>query len=126
MSDLSDGAAWAIETAVSELREKGWENIECINGEPDSLTRWKVKVRPYDPLYNKVLYTLIGSRDGIDIGVRIAFNEQTESWEAAGVYYVDSLGKQLMDRAYTTFVEETGKDDLILAATDPDLRAYFE
>ncbi len=125
MSELPESTVNAISETWSTLEEKGWEKVQCINSEPDSLRRWKVKVPMYDPRYSTVLYTLIASRDGIDIGVRIVFNEHTEVWEAVGVYYVNSHGTMLIDRTYTTFVEDTGKTDFILSATDPDLIDYF-
>ena len=102
------------------------EKIKRIKTEPDSLKRWNIKIEPYDPEYNTVIYNLLGSYDGVDIVVRIVFNDQTTKWEVVEVFYANSNGILLKDDTLKDFIDNTGKTDLILPADDADLLAYFE
>lgn len=124
--ELPDDAAKVIDDVIGNLEEKGWEKIKRIKTEPDSLKRWNIKIDPYDPEYNTVIYNLFGTHDGVDIVVRIVFNDQTKKWEPVEVFYANSNGILLKDETLKDFIDSTGKTDFILSADDADLLAYFK
>ena len=124
--ELPDDAAKVIDDVIGNLEEKGWEKIKRIKTEPDSLKRWNIKIDPYDPEYNTVIYNLFGTHDGVDIVVRIVFNDQTQKWEVVEVFYASSNGILLKDETLKEFIDNTGKTDFILPADDVDLLEYFK
>lgn len=123
--ELPDDAAKVIDGVIGTLEEKGWEGIKRIKTEPDSLKRWNVKIDPYDPEYKTVIYNLLGSYNGVDVVVRIVFNDQTQKWEPVEVYYANQHGTLLKDDTLKAFRDYTGKTDFILPADDSDLFEYF-
>lgn len=124
--ELPDDAAKVIDDVIGNLEEKGWEKIKRIKTEPDSLERWNIKIDPYDPEYNTVIYNLLGTHDGVDIVVRIVFNDQIQKWEVVEVFYASSNGILLKDETLKDFIDNTGKTDFILPADDVDLLEYFK
>ncbi len=123
--ELPDDAAKVIDGVIGTLEEKGWEGIKRIKTEPDSLKRWNVKIDPYDPEYKTVIYNLLGSYNGVDVVVRIVFNDQTQKWEPVEVYYANQHGTLLKGDTLKAFRDHTGKTDFILPADDSDLSEYF-
>ena len=84
-----------INAAKEDLTAKGWENIEVVQGEPDSLERWGVLLPSFTLTSDQTLYTVIGNHD-VGNGrvtsavIKIVKNTVTGEATQGEIYYVGS------------------------------------
>ena len=63
LTEPTDPLQAEINTAKEDLTAKGWESIEVVQGEPDSLERWGVLLPSITLTSDQTLYTVIGNHD---------------------------------------------------------------
>ena len=121
----SDHVEVAIKKTMEELAMRGWENIEVVENEPDSLKRWGVLIDPYDLENDSTLYSVIGQSDKIYAVVRIIFDGETSGGKQVEVYYVAMSGLVLKGIDLDGFLNYKSKGEDILSADDRDMYEYL-
>ena len=119
-----------INAAKEDLTAKGWENIEVVEGEPDSLERWGVLLPSFTLTSDQTLYTVIGNHDvgnGRVTSAVIKIVKNTVTGEATQVetYYVGSNGRNLRGDLLEQFRTNYSKPNELWYATDELLYWIF-
>ena len=119
-----------INAAKEDLTAKGWENIEVVQGEPDSLERWGVLLPSFTLTSDQTLYTVIGNHDvgnGRVTSAVIKIVKNTVTGEATQVetYYVGSNGRNLRGDLLEQFRTNYSKPNELWYATDELLYWIF-
>ena len=119
-----------INAAKEDLTEKGWENIEVVEGEPDSLERWGVLLPSFTLTSDQTLYTVIGNHD-VGNGrvtsavIKIVKNTVTGEATQGEIYYVGSNGRYLLGDRLEYFKAMYTKPDDLWYANDEILYWQF-
>ena len=119
-----------INTAKEDLTAKGWESIEVVQGEPDSLEKWGVLLPSFTLTSDQTLYTVIGNHDvgnGRVTSAVIKIVKNTVTGEATQVetYYVGSNGRNLRGDLLEQFRTNYSKPNELWYATDELLYWIF-
>lgn len=119
-----------INAAKEDLTAKGWENIEVVQGEPDSLERWGVLLPSFTLTSDQTLYTVIGNHD-VGNGrvtsavIKIVKNTVTGEATQGEIYYVGSNGRYLLGDRLEYFKAMYTKPDDLWYANDEILYWQF-
>lgn len=119
-----------INAAKEDLTAKGWENIEVVEGEPDSLERWGVLLPSFTLTSDQTLYTVIGNHD-VGNGrvtsavIKIVKNTVTGEATQGEIYYVGSNGRYLLGDRLEYFKAMYTKPDDLWYANDEILYWQF-
>ena len=120
---INESSIQLIEELEKELAAKGWDSLEIVEGEADSISRWGgLLIQPAQIESNSILYTIIGQTEGmwdnhISVVVRVVLNQETNVWKRQEVFYVSMGGRELNQ-------DELASDE-ILPADDPGLWSYM-
>ena len=119
-----------INAAKEDLTAKGWESIEVVQGEPDSLEKWGVLLPSFTLTSDQTLYTVIGNHDvgnGRVTSAVIKIVKNTVTGEATQVetYYVGSNGRNLRGDLLEQFRTNYSKPNELWYATDELLYWIF-
>lgn len=119
-----------INAAKEDLTAKGWENIEVVEGEPDSLERWGVLLPSFTLTSDQTLYTVIGNHDvgngrETNAVIRIVKDNITGDANQVEIYYVGSNGRNLRGDLLEQFRTDYSKPNELWYATDELLYWIF-
>ena len=119
-----------INAAKEDLTAKGWENIEVVEGEPDSLERWGVLLPSFSLTSDQTLYTVIGNHDAgngreTNAVIRIVKDTVTGDANQVEIYYVGSNGRNLQGDLLEQFRTNYSKPNELWYATDELLYRIF-
>ena len=130
LTEPTDPLQAEINTAKEDLTAKGWESIEVVQGEPDSLEKWGVLLPSFTLTSDQTLYTVIGNHDvgnGRVTSAVIKIVKNTVTGEATQVetYYVGSNGRNLRGDLLEQFRTNYSKPNELWYATDELLYWIF-
>ena len=119
-----------INAAKEDLTAKGWENIEVVEGEPDSLERWGVLLPSFTLTSDQTLYAVIGNHDAgngreTNAVIRIVKDNVTGDANQVEIYYVGSNGRNLQGDLLEQFRTNYSKPNELWYATDELLYRIF-
>ena len=130
LTEPTDPLQAEINTAKEDLTAKGWESIEVVQGEPDSLERWGVLLPSFTLTSDQTLYTVIANHDvgnGRVTSAVIKIEKNTVTGEATQgeIYYVGSNGRYLLGDRLEYFKAMYTKPDDLWYANDEILYWQF-
>ena len=130
LTEPTDPLQAEINTAKEDLTAKGWESIEVVQGEPDSLEKWGVLLPSFTLTSDQTLYTVIGNHD-VGNGrvtsavIKIVKNTVTGEATQGEIYYVGSNGRYLLGDRLEYFKAMYTKPDDLWYANDEILYWQF-
>ena len=130
MTEPTDPLQAEINTAKEDLTAKGWESIEVVQGEPDSLEKWGVLLPSFTLTSDQTLYTVIGNHDvgngrETNAVIRIVKDNITGDANQVEIYYVGSNGRNLRGDLLEQFRTDYSKPNELWYATDELLYWIF-
>ncbi|MCI8590519.1 MAG: hypothetical protein HFE77_07420 [Clostridiales bacterium] len=123
----------AMKTVIDDMLNKGWQQIEVIESEPDTIRRWGgIVLDPCVLQDGEVLYTVIGRSenvlcryDGVYAVVKIAYHYGSEAWRRAETYYISSSGRQLPEADFESQFSSAYQVGKVVFANHPVLFDYM-
>lgn len=130
LTEPTDPLQAEINTAKEDLTAKGWESIEVVQGEPDSLEKWGVLLPSFTLTSDQTLYTVIGNHDvgngrETNAVIRIVKDNITGDANQVEIYYVGSNGRNLRGDLLEQFRTNYSKPNELWYATDELLYWIF-
>lgn len=136
---VSDSLNKEIEKAKNELKDKGWKDIDVIEGHHHYFNKWAYMddlAGVYEIGYNYTLYSVFGTTEinpvyfetdsTISVIISIVCDNVTGDTQRIDVYYASSYGRNLDGVYLRNWANRLSKDyQDVCYADDSDLQYYF-
>lgn len=136
---MSEALTEEIERAKNELKDKGWKNIDVIEGHHHYFNKWAYMddlAGVYEIGYNYTLYSVFGTTEiipvyfetdsTISVIISIVCDNVTGDTQRIDVYYASSYGRNLDGVYLRSWAKKFSKGyQDVCYADDSDLQYYF-